>query len=461
MMYPWKDLLIAPLSPSGAERRIVRECAGARLVYWDGSESFLPMLAAAAKLAERVFVHDPWLGALAGAPGFPGEPQPLGRFDPALGRIAGRAASLPERPAAPALFCPSSDTHCRMFAPVAGRLQGSPFLDFKSHEPHENVARTMKILGLESVVGGAQSIGEIQPGALVLANDWNCDSTALIDSAWTRRIPSVCVQEGCVEFFDNLSRMQRCHYPFMQGPAMLGHLNHEAFFLTGNPRFDELRPAAPPPEPRIMLNCNFTYGVQEQARGDWIRAAAEVCRARGAGFFISQHPRDGGEFPGLPVETSGALSVSDQLARCSILVTRFSTLVYEAMLMGRPCIYYNPHGEEMGVFENPPGRGFFLARDAGELAGALAMALEQGVFDERSMPPEAAAWLEAQCGPRDGRAAERVASAIGMVLRRGGPLPLMQPCRPLSRDTQRLHMRLPRPLRNAYRRLRGLPSMES
>jgi hypothetical protein len=61
------------------------------------------------------------------------------------------------------------------------------------------------------------------------------------------------------------------------------------------------------------------------------------------------------------------------LVEDSILVSRFSTVLYEGMARGCSAVYYNPHGEHVPTFANPEG-AFDVVTNPSELAEALEMA---------------------------------------------------------------------------------------
>ena len=59
-----------------------------------------------------------------------------------------------------------------------------------------------------------------------------------------------------------------------------------------------------------------------------------------------------------------------EITRAGVLVSRFSTVPFEAMARGVPFIYHNPHGERVPTFTDPQG-AFPVTTSAEELADAL------------------------------------------------------------------------------------------
>ena len=103
----------------------------------------------------------------------------------------------------------------------------------------------------------------------------------------------------------------------------------------------------------------------------------ESCRELGLDFFISQHPRDKGVFPPeYPVYKSDAFKMQQQLQNTSILVSRFSTVIYEAAAMGREVVYYNPHCEPFRIFAQDKTGGISIANNRSELLRAIASTVE-------------------------------------------------------------------------------------
>lgn len=348
-------------------------------------------------------------------------PTPLADFDNRLDkslRVDARRAIDRNGKAGTVLFCPSNDTHSHMFHPISKHIEDHRFL-LADVRPGENAEATLEGLGIKPIIGGVEMLDQIRPAVIIVGNDWNATMKKLIAAARKRRIPTVCLQEGCLDF-DTQRRMAWSDFPFIQGPIMPLYLDRPAYLPTGNPRFDAITPHPLPPRPVVMINCNFTYNVHEDQRESWVRAVARACQNLGIEFFVSQHPRDTGVFPDLPVRRSGAGVVHQHLADSSILVTRFSTLVYEALCMGRQCLYYNPFGEQMRLFnEDSTGGVLKVFSEPG-----LTAALEQAVgYEDEARRAAVARFLDLHCGPRDGAAARRSAAALGFLARNASPLP--------------------------------------
>ncbi len=329
-----------------------------------------------------------------------------------------RKTSVIREQSGPILFCPLNDTHSMMFAPVAKHLPGAKFmLPFIKQD--ENAVSMLQSLGIEPIICEPKQIKEIRPSVIIFGNDWNDAMREVCWRAAKLRIPTACIQEGCLDF-DTRPRMGYSDFPMIQGPIMPMFLSRPAYLATGNSRFDSISRRPLPAKPRVMINCNFTYGIHEEERERWVRVVVESCMKWGLDYFISQHPRDKGRFPDYNVRPSHAGVVHDHLTDATILVTRFSTLIYEAMIMGRRVVYFNPFGEKMRLFNEDRTGGLLKAMGHDDLPKAMERAAttmdaeEQMRFDQ---------FVALHCGAADGCAATRVAGALQWLARCANPMP--------------------------------------
>jgi hypothetical protein len=250
--------------------------------------------------------------------------------------------------------------------------------------------------------------------AFVVANDWGP-----LERYWTgmyrrRGRPSICLQESVIHFGDSSRRMEWCDYPLVQGPHSILPLRRQLVFLTGNPRYQDLRPTPREVRKLALVNSNFTYGLHEGVRAQWIDDVVSACREAGYEYLISQHPRDRGDLTGYNRVSSHAGAVHGQLRAHAVLITRFSSLIHEAIALGRPVIYYNPHGEDMHYDFEPDGRHLQLVRDRRGVIAALEVVADLGPraeegdgFYER--------YAARHFGPGDGQASRRIAEAVRVI----------------------------------------------
>ncbi len=339
--------------------------------------------------------------------------------NPPLGDTPQTAGAVP----GDVLFVPCNDTHVKMMLPMAEGIPNHHFLVIRGenaerylsehHEPFTtlpmNIAHSpqyrSEMLALFRRYGTS---------AVVFGNDWVGENWRICHVARHCGIPTICIQEGPQDFELEggwQRQMQYADYVFLQGLSTIPYLDATHFFVSGNPRLSACHPLPLPEPPAVLINSNFTYGVCEEARDRWVADCVDACARLSVDYFISQHPRDTGDLGKYKVIRSDAFKLPEQLARCNVVITRFSQVLHEAMLSGRQVIYYNPHGEVKRVHTEDRSGGFFHAHDPESLAGALAVALRP------DFPNEAERTLcnRFHCGPCDGREVERCIEGIVQV----------------------------------------------
>ena len=274
------------------------------------------------------------------------------------------------------LFVPSNDTHVNWMIPIAEHIPGASFMVIPSRK--ENAGRALENHGINyySFVSGLISV--IKPSLIVLGIDWGAEELLIILEARLLNIPSVCIQEGPLLFNNIQKQLTHSDVAFIQGEVMRKYVNNKNIFVVGNPKYDNYQVEKLPQKPAVMINCNFTYGMYEDKRESWITDAISACKQCDVGYFVSQHPRDKEVFPSdIPVIRSNSTLVKDQIMRASIIISRFSTLIYEALLMGRRVIYYNPMREPYPIFENDNNGTLLIAHDLPELIRCVRLALAE------------------------------------------------------------------------------------
>lgn len=349
----------------------------------------------------------------------------------------------------PILFVPDNDTHIKMFYPVARKISNKKFLICNDNE---NAGKYLHELGEEYIdlgyqvtkntikLGGSflrkiipvkmkKSIKkilnqdkntpnqilqnlDIQPAAIVFGNDWSY-TRKLIDEAKILNIPTICLQEGPQDFDLPYRPMMHAEYVFLEGVAHAMYLERNEFFITGNPRLENIDRKPLPDKTTVMINANFTYGVCEEYRDVWMSDVVDACRQMGVNFFISKHPRDYGEYRGLPVVSSDAFKIQDQLANASVIVTRFSSVLYEALAAGRTVIYYNPHSEVKKTLTRDKTGAILYSCNEDELLYSL----REAVAFSEGLKCKIDKFMHMHCGPQDGFVVSRIVQALASITR--------------------------------------------
>jgi len=188
---------------------------------------------------------------------------------------------------------------------------------------------------------------ESRPDIFVLYNDWTKAAIRIISQCHRLKIPVVCIQESLIDFGDSFKRMQYADDVIIQGIRSATLLPRKHFFLAGNPRYEGSSAKGKSAE-YALINCNFTYGIFEEVRYDWLDDVTAVLDDLGISYLISQHPRDTGDLSKYKkhLRSSGD-KVTKQIDKAGVLITRFSSLIHESLTRKVPVVYYNPHDEQM------------------------------------------------------------------------------------------------------------------
>lgn len=323
--------------------------------------------------------------------------------------VAQQLDDLSKCDAAVAFFV-GTDTDVKTVAPIARRCAKAVFLLSPAADPSARTA-----LETEGFKPTAPGHALDSADLALVTNDWTPERRAFIRDCRGRGVPTVCLQEATnVDFDGPPHRMQWADVPFAQGPHALQYLDRGLYFLTGNPRFDSLRPVPFPEKPLVLINCNFIFGLSPVEGGRaWLDQVLEAVTALDLPYRITVHPRDDSDLAGLDhVMASGAYKVGDQLGECTILVSRDSSLPYEALMLNRHAIYFDPfHEKERCLREDDTG---FIKKcsSSGELRAALEKCLTAPPPAERSEIRQACQFLFTG---RDGQADLRVARALHAI----------------------------------------------
>jgi hypothetical protein len=178
--------------------------------------------------------------------------------------------------------------------------------------------------------------------------------------------------------------------------------------------------------PVVLAATQSDEGQVQAAQARWwLRGVAEACAGLGARLVIRPHPAETalGRYEELAAAFPGTLRLAregtwpEALAGAGALVTRDSTVVYQAALAGKPALTvalapYRPrfplaqHGGALGV------------QTYEEIRPALEDALSGGPRTQE-LARRRAGFLEYHLGPQDGKATERVLEVLREALSLG------------------------------------------
>lgn len=220
--------------------------------------------------------------------------------------------------------------------------------------------------------------------AIVTMNDWG-DYDKFVIAGNEAGVPTYGKVEGVQDFTDADVHWERRAYQQVAHVLCQGENDYQATSgprtVVGSTRLERIWKAPPVAERdrSVVINLNFTYGVLEDARDLWLGTVIEACDRIGIAWTISMHPAQS--------RPSGVTNISIEpmrhlLTKPSILVSRFSTVPFEAMARGNPFVYHNPHGEKVPTFHNPMG-AFDISTSASQLAEALEKARKESDYRSR------------------------------------------------------------------------------
>jgi hypothetical protein len=272
-----------------------------------------------------------------------------------------------------------------------------------------------EIIGHAAISLSATPPSKLSPfsGAFVM-NDWGPSRKLLLECR-LRDVPSFARVEGVQDFRD--LDTQRIRLPYLtadhvlaQGRNDLESLRREGVHLVGNERLESIfrgpERTVESRTGRAVINSNFTYGVLMDKRADFLESSIKACVAAGLEPVISRHPADS------PLDHSlqryvADEAMSDLLHTCDMLISRFSTVPFEAMALGTPFVYFNPHDELVDTFFEP-GDAYRIADSTASLTEAITEAMTWlGNYRQRSET-----FLREQIDMRDESAVDRTARCL-------------------------------------------------
>lgn len=247
-------------------------------------------------------------------------------------------------------------------------------------------------------------------------NDWSALTRPIVRAAQAAGTPTFGWVEGAQDFTDAEGPVRRHPYRSVDHVLALGddsaqYFQDRAVTIVGGRRLWAIWQTSVRgiPDRLAAVNSNFTYRVLEEARRPWLRSVHQACARANMPSVVSQHPAE--QALVRPRRTSRE-PVADLLTTHSVLISRFSTVCFEALVRGVTLAYHNPHGERMGTFVDPRG-GFSVTSDTDELASVLSNPARPRAEVRRLAEP----FLRQHLRLDGGDPAERAANAVVEALR--------------------------------------------
>lgn len=235
--------------------------------------------------------------------------------------------------------------------------------------------------------------------------DWVTDVRSL-------GIPVIGKVEGAQDFWDADTPEERRPYSnfdlvLCQGQFDAAALHDQKTAIVGSSRLERLwwaPPVEPPETPLALINLNFVYGVRTVDRRLWLDSAVSACEEVGIPYLISIHPAEKTQ----PGSNMTRVSASALLPHASVLISRFSTVPFEAMAMGVPFVYHNPHGETVKTFAD--AHGAFGTSDS---TRSLVLRIGSAMNADQSRHIRNGAWWDRHVSIEEGNSSEtRTVAAV-------------------------------------------------
>lgn len=208
--------------------------------------------------------------------------------------------------------------------------------------------------------------------AVLVRNDWGV-TRVLVEAALAVGMPTIGWVEGVQDFGDADTGRQRRAYRTVDHVLCLGEYDRDQLAgadvtVVGSERIWRAwhGPATAADGP-MVANVNFADGVLQSMRTPWVKDVLAVARSCPSPLVLSRHPADRGHRGRLSEERA---PIELLLAHAPRLISRFSTICYEALVRGVELTYHNPHAEQVPTFARPAG-AFQVTRTRAELRDAV------------------------------------------------------------------------------------------
>lgn len=254
--------------------------------------------------------------------------------------------------------------------------------------------------------------GNIDYNTIVCMNDWDkkvINKRIRFDKK--RGKNTIGIIEGINDFLDQDTKRKRKPYRTVEFLLLSGKHDKQFFKkkktkVIGIPRLEELSLSSVDEvnKPLALINVNFTYGVLESKRQMWLESAIRGCEKACIDYVISQHPADNADLSKYNVSKDNIYSL---ISKSSIFISRFSSSILEALVLGKPVVYHNPHMEKVKKFQEPLG-AYSLSFNSDDLASAIKYELSLS-NDYRSRASE---FLDLHCNINQDSATSLAVDAI-------------------------------------------------
>jgi hypothetical protein len=258
--------------------------------------------------------------------------------------------------------------HFNIFAPIKALLgTRSRFVNLGGVSELQTAAHS-ELIGFEELAG------RLAPGdVLVVATDWTPPGLVdLLNIYKGRGILSIGVVEGALWNLPNKYRI--VDHLLVWGNSAIKGSRCRSVHIVGSPIIENAWQPVPifKDPPFVLINYKFV-DRWNQGRETWLRDVTSACNVVGVDYLISRHPRDNQTINDVRFSNR---SVPDLLREAASVITRPSTIVFEAIAARKPVILFPTHGEPLGEFAEPMG-AFPVVHSPKKLLRVLRSALSE------------------------------------------------------------------------------------
>ena len=318
------------------------------------------------------------------------------------------------------LVIPHKDYHVWTFSLISDAVAKHglryQIVDISNVYRDEGMTAKAAELGIPVIPFSIEAIAKAQPRMLLTFNDWEPVTRAVFHAASAANVQTAAIVEGIQDYQD--SDTSRSREPYRNSDLVFVPGQFDAKFFTnerqtikvsGVPRIAKLAsmeasPPRPSGPPRVLINSNFSYGVLEAKRDEWLTAAVDAVLRKGMLPIVSRHPADRGT---LFQQYETHESFYDVLETCDLTIQRFASGILEALARRKPVVYFNPHGEKVDKFQNPMG-AYWVCNDVSSLDNVLSRNPSEWWLGD----DEARLFLDVHCAISEPNMAEVIADGL-------------------------------------------------
>jgi hypothetical protein len=266
------------------------------------------------------------------------------------------------------VFVTHNTNHFNIMSPVARRLRDLKFPTLFSHpnvrtfddRVREAIAaeKFNPAIPLNDFVASEANDSDI----VVFGNDWNPQEvTSAVNALNIRGICTVGFVEGCRFGINN--KYKASSRILAWGASAEKHFGAKSVVVGSHIVESARQINAIHTTPAVAINHKKHFQTPNE-QDEWFEAVKRACESASLRFNVSAHPNS------TDLQRHETTSLFDALCSSSILVTRPSTVVYEALFAGRAVVLFPHFNEPLGEFSDPKG-SFGIVNSQNELTAAL------------------------------------------------------------------------------------------